>query len=1015
MADGFDVGKILATLGAVLDPRGFRDFDRQAAATERRAAALERSVNSRRLAPKVSFANDVRAQSKRATSDALSALGAIGSRAGRVAATMGKVFGAVGVVAGGAAAYVGIKFDVLMQRAQIGFTTLLGSTQKARQMLGELQRFAATTPFEFADLVPQAQRMLAMGISARKIIPDLRAVGDAEALLGGGKEGIDRVVTALGQMQAKSKVSAEEMRQLAEAGIPAWKFLADAVHMSVADTMKAVQDGKIAGATGVDAIVAGMQRKFGGGMAKISKTLEGQWSNLMDNLQRLAGELVMPAMPFLTRAVGALQREVGRLLSAKSFHVRAAIVWDDVQGAASSLWSSLGSAINGSPGARPRPSGDVAHTSAISSISGGITVPDAMQGSGAADGLRQSIEKVDWRSIGGKVMDGIAAGAAAAGDKWGQVVNAIAAALEANAPALSAAAVVLAGNIVTTLTDPGFWADHWRLALGVAIAVFPVGRLGKVGEIIGQVFGRFGGVIGSALGSAFLEAIVALERVAPRAASVVFRSLLVAFRILRTLGGGILEGLWGAVSGAFSALGGRAGPLLRTVFRLIIVTGILGAVSAAASAAANLGSKIISSVTGALSNVGHAVSAKIRQVGNGIISGGAKALTDAVTLGGRIVSSITSGIGDVGGRIASWISSHLGGHSISIPFHVKMGGPGGIVPVGISWAQGGSRDGSIFESVGGRVRKPALLSIGEEAPTHEEYVIPTNPTYRQRALGLLGEAAAKLGVGIAGAARGDTLTRMIRRASRLHGKAGREGQILADEDRTYAQDSRAFDLSVEDLTKPAGVAKRRAEISTLIGEKQRMLLHLARQRNAARSETRLERAIAQRARRNLRAAKTDKEREKWRAVLDASAQRLGDLGSLVHDYPFARRDLILDIRELQGNRSGTILDTSGAAAAGGADTGTVATDPNAANIAERAAQDAGLAARTAAITASISGALAAGTYDQRAGVGAPAVHVHFESLVPPSDPGTMSRIARGVAAALDATTAGMAGGVGMAG
>ena len=88
-------------------------------------------------------------------------------------------------------------------------------------MLSDLQDFAQVTPFDLESVTNGSRRLLAMGFSAEQIIPVMTAVGDAAAGLGMQAEGIDRITLAMGQMAAKGKVSAEEIRQLAEAGIPA--------------------------------------------------------------------------------------------------------------------------------------------------------------------------------------------------------------------------------------------------------------------------------------------------------------------------------------------------------------------------------------------------------------------------------------------------------------------------------------------------------------------------------------------------------------------------------------------------------------------------------------------------------------------------------------------------------------------------------------------------------------------------------------------------------------------------
>ena len=59
-------------------------------------------------------------------------------------------------------------------------------------------------------------------------------------------------------------------------------------------------------------------------------------------------------------------------------------------------------------------------------------------------------------------------------------------------------------------------------------------------------------------------------------------------------------------------------------------------------------------------------------------------------------------------------------------------------------ARGGTVHMDAFEK-GGHVTRP-LVVVGEEAPRHPEYVIPTNPAYRSRALGLHAALSRKLGI-----------------------------------------------------------------------------------------------------------------------------------------------------------------------------------------------------------------------------------------------------------------------------
>lgn len=175
-----------------------------------------------------------------------------------------------------------------MEQTEKAFTTLLKSADLAKDFLAELERFAAATPFELPGLLNASKRLLAFGFNAQQVIPILTAIGDSAAALGMGEEGISRLTTAIGQIQAKAKVSAEEMNQINETGIPAWQLLADTIGTSIPEAMDMASKGMIDGATGVQAILSGMNKQFGGMMAEQSQTINGMMSNIQDSIGQLS-------------------------------------------------------------------------------------------------------------------------------------------------------------------------------------------------------------------------------------------------------------------------------------------------------------------------------------------------------------------------------------------------------------------------------------------------------------------------------------------------------------------------------------------------------------------------------------------------------------------------------------------------------------------------------------------------------------------------------------------------------
>ena len=168
------------------------------------------------------------------------------------------------------------------QTDQIGFETMLKSKKKATKFMDSAKKFASVTPFDTSAVVSNAQRMLAYGFSDKDIIPDLTKIGNASAALRAGEEGISRVSRALGQMKTNGRLNAEDMNQLTDVGINAWKYLADAEGKSIAQIREMSQKGEISGDKAVKTILNGL-KEFDGMMDKTSNsTVSGLMSNIKD-------------------------------------------------------------------------------------------------------------------------------------------------------------------------------------------------------------------------------------------------------------------------------------------------------------------------------------------------------------------------------------------------------------------------------------------------------------------------------------------------------------------------------------------------------------------------------------------------------------------------------------------------------------------------------------------------------------------------------------------------------------
>lgn len=197
-------------------------------------------------------------------------------------------------------------FNSRLEQAKIAFTTLLESGPAADVFIAKMERFANLTPFNFQGVVEASQRLMAMGFAADQVLPVLTAVGDATAALGGNTEKLDRITIALGQMSTAGRVNAQDMRQLTEAGIPAWKMLADGIGKTVAETRKMAENGLIPANQALTILMNTMEEKYGGMMAKQARTAQGAFSTIRDvALQTISGA-VQPLFMALSQGMVSL-------------------------------------------------------------------------------------------------------------------------------------------------------------------------------------------------------------------------------------------------------------------------------------------------------------------------------------------------------------------------------------------------------------------------------------------------------------------------------------------------------------------------------------------------------------------------------------------------------------------------------------------------------------------------------------------------------------------------------------
>lgn len=177
-----------------------------------------------------------------------------------------------------------IKASAQMRQYEIAFQTMLKSASKGTQMMKDLQKFAADTPFDVPGVVQAGQQLMAFGFTAKEIIPTLRTLGDAASGLGKGTAGVQQIAYAMGQIRTSGTLKTQDIMQLTNAGIDAWGMLAEASGKSILEIKEMTERGMIDSLTAVKVLTDGMNDTYGGMMAKTAEEITGLCANIEETV-----------------------------------------------------------------------------------------------------------------------------------------------------------------------------------------------------------------------------------------------------------------------------------------------------------------------------------------------------------------------------------------------------------------------------------------------------------------------------------------------------------------------------------------------------------------------------------------------------------------------------------------------------------------------------------------------------------------------------------------------------------
>ena len=202
-----------------------------------------------------------------------------------------------------------------VEQLEISFSTLLGSQEKANSLLAELKSYGTVTPYDTEGLAQAARLMLSYGMSANKVMPMLKVLGDIAM---GDKEKLQSLALAFSQMSASGRVYKQDLNQMVNAGFNPLQIIAEKTGKSIGELNDELSAGKISVNQIEQAFIDATSEggKFHNMVNNMSNSLEGKIASMADEWENLKAAIGGLSSPVVTVAIDMTTWGIQKLTNA---------------------------------------------------------------------------------------------------------------------------------------------------------------------------------------------------------------------------------------------------------------------------------------------------------------------------------------------------------------------------------------------------------------------------------------------------------------------------------------------------------------------------------------------------------------------------------------------------------------------------------------------------------------------------------------------------------------------------
>lgn len=196
-----------------------------------------------------------------------------------------KLGAALGALGAGVSVAGMVALSVQAEQTAISFEVMLGSADRAKLMITQLEQMGAETPFEFTGLSTAAKTLLSFSVAANDVLPSVSRLSDIAA---GSDQKLQSLALVFGQVASAGRLTGQDLLQFVNTGFNPLNEIAKRTGESMSDLRDRMSDGRVSFAevqqAVIDATSAGGQ--FYQMNIRQSQTLGGMWSAMKDEVGR---------------------------------------------------------------------------------------------------------------------------------------------------------------------------------------------------------------------------------------------------------------------------------------------------------------------------------------------------------------------------------------------------------------------------------------------------------------------------------------------------------------------------------------------------------------------------------------------------------------------------------------------------------------------------------------------------------------------------------------------------------